>query len=93
VPEESSPHSEPRLLPTSVVGSYPQPDWLIDRGRLASRLPPRIRALELWRGAPLADLENELGPPDEDMVAEALASLDSIDAKQPKPSTRHAVEC
>ena len=49
MPEESSPHSEPRLLPTSVVGSYPQPDWLIDRGRLASRLPPRIRALELWR--------------------------------------------
>jgi 5-methyltetrahydropteroyltriglutamate--homocysteine methyltransferase len=32
-----------------VVGSYPQPDWLIDRARLASRLPPRIRALELWR--------------------------------------------
>ena len=32
-----------------MVGSYPQPDWLIDRGRLASRLPPRIRALALWR--------------------------------------------
>jgi 5-methyltetrahydropteroyltriglutamate--homocysteine methyltransferase len=32
-----------------VVGSYPQPDWLIDRARLAARLPPRIRALELWR--------------------------------------------
>ena len=38
-----------KLLPTSVVGSYPQPDWLIDRGRLGSRLPPRVRALELWR--------------------------------------------
>src|SRR6478672_5581776 len=38
-----------KLLPTSVVGSYPQPDWLIDRARLGSRLPPRIRALELWR--------------------------------------------
>ena len=42
-------HAQPRLLPTSVVGSYPQPEWLIDRARLASRLPPRIRALELWR--------------------------------------------
>jgi 5-methyltetrahydropteroyltriglutamate--homocysteine methyltransferase len=37
------------LLPTTVVGSYPQPDWLIDRDRLGSRLPPRIRATELWR--------------------------------------------
>jgi 5-methyltetrahydropteroyltriglutamate--homocysteine methyltransferase len=32
-----------------VVGSYPQPDWLIDRGRLGDRLPPRVRARELWR--------------------------------------------
>jgi 5-methyltetrahydropteroyltriglutamate--homocysteine methyltransferase len=39
----------PPLLPTTVVGSYPQPDWLIDRGRLDSRLPPRVRARELWR--------------------------------------------
>ena len=37
------------LLTTSVVGSYPQPDWLIDRDKLGSRLPPRVRALELWR--------------------------------------------
>jgi 5-methyltetrahydropteroyltriglutamate--homocysteine methyltransferase len=37
-----------RLL-TTVVGSYPQPDWLIDRGRLGDRLPPRVRARELWR--------------------------------------------
>jgi 5-methyltetrahydropteroyltriglutamate--homocysteine methyltransferase len=44
-----TPHSQPSLLPTSVVGSYPQPEWLIDRARLASRLPPRVRALELWR--------------------------------------------
>jgi len=40
------------LLPTTVVGSYPQPDWLIDRSRLGSRLPPRVRASELWRVAP-----------------------------------------
>jgi 5-methyltetrahydropteroyltriglutamate--homocysteine methyltransferase len=36
---------------TTVVGSYPQPDWLIDRKRLGERLPPRVRARELWRVA------------------------------------------
>jgi 5-methyltetrahydropteroyltriglutamate--homocysteine methyltransferase len=36
-------------LPTTVVGSYPQPAWLIDRERLGDRLPPRVRARELWR--------------------------------------------
>ncbi|HEV7612330.1 MAG TPA: hypothetical protein VGO37_10670 [Steroidobacteraceae bacterium] len=41
-----------RLLPTTIVGSYPQPEWLIDRSRLASRFPPRVRARELWRVAP-----------------------------------------
>jgi 5-methyltetrahydropteroyltriglutamate--homocysteine methyltransferase len=37
-----------RLL-TTVVGSYPQPEWLVDRRNLQSRLPPRIRAREIWR--------------------------------------------
>lgn len=37
------------LLPTSLVGSYCQPDWLIDRKKLAGRFPPRTRAKELWR--------------------------------------------
>lgn len=37
------------LLPTSLVGSYAQPDWLIDREKLAGRFPPRTRAIELWR--------------------------------------------
>ncbi|MGH3101637.1 MAG: 5-methyltetrahydropteroyltriglutamate--homocysteine methyltransferase, partial [Thermoleophilia bacterium] len=36
-------------LVTTVVGSYPQPEWLIDRERLGDRLPPRVRARELWR--------------------------------------------
>jgi len=36
-------------LQTSVIGSYPQPDWLIDRERLGERLPPRVRARELWQ--------------------------------------------
>ncbi len=39
-------------LLTSLVGSYAQPDWLIDRSRLAGRFPPRVRAKELWRVAP-----------------------------------------
>jgi 5-methyltetrahydropteroyltriglutamate--homocysteine methyltransferase len=38
-----------RLFPTSLVGSYPQPEWLIDREKLAGRFPPRVRARELWR--------------------------------------------
>jgi 5-methyltetrahydropteroyltriglutamate--homocysteine methyltransferase len=37
------------LFPTMLVGSYPQPDWLIDRERLAGRFPPRVRMRELWR--------------------------------------------
>ncbi len=40
------------LLPTSLVGSYPQPDWLIDRGKLGKQMPPRVRARELWRVDP-----------------------------------------
>ena len=41
-----------KLLPTSLVGSYAQPDWLIDRKKLAGRFPPRVRAKELWRVTP-----------------------------------------
>ncbi len=37
------------LLPTTVVGSYPQPDWLVDRQKLLARLPPRVRATDVWR--------------------------------------------
>ena len=37
------------VITTTVVGSYPQPEWLIDRDRLRDRLPPRVRAKELWR--------------------------------------------
>src|SRR6185503_19173050 len=41
-----------KLFPTSLVGSYAQPDWLIDRAKLAARFPPRVRARELWRVQP-----------------------------------------
>jgi 5-methyltetrahydropteroyltriglutamate--homocysteine methyltransferase len=40
------------LLPTTHVGSYPQPKWLIDREKLEGRLPPRVRASDLWRVDP-----------------------------------------
>src|SRR5437899_5605698 len=49
------------LFPTTLVGSYPQPEWLIDRAKLAGRLPPRVRAKELWRIPEpyLADAQND----------------------------------
>jgi 5-methyltetrahydropteroyltriglutamate--homocysteine methyltransferase len=49
------------LFPTSLVGSYPQPDWLIDRKKLSGRFPPRTRARELWRVAPeyLEEAQND----------------------------------
>ncbi|MBI4593548.1 MAG: cobalamin-independent methionine synthase II family protein [Candidatus Rokubacteria bacterium] len=37
------------MLLTTVVGSYPQPDWLLDRENLKKRLPPRVRDREIWR--------------------------------------------
>ena len=37
------------LFPTTLVGSFPQPDWLIDRDKLGKRFPPRLRAKERWR--------------------------------------------
>ena len=40
------------ILPTTIVGSLPQPDWLIDRARLLVALPPRVRMRDLWRVAP-----------------------------------------
>jgi 5-methyltetrahydropteroyltriglutamate--homocysteine methyltransferase len=49
------------LFPTSLVGSFAQPDWLIDRAALAGRFPPRVRARELWRPAPeyLAEAQDD----------------------------------
>ena len=66
------------LFPTSLVGSYPQPDWLIDRGRLAGRFPPRVRARELWRVAPqyLAEAQRD-------------ATLLAIDRKSTRLNSSH----
>jgi 5-methyltetrahydropteroyltriglutamate--homocysteine methyltransferase len=38
-----------KLLPTTVVGSYPQPDWLVDRAMLKSQTVPRVRLAAIWR--------------------------------------------
>jgi 5-methyltetrahydropteroyltriglutamate--homocysteine methyltransferase len=67
--EESVPAS-PSLLPTTVVGSYPQPDWLIDR-RLLSADVPRIRRPELWRVSPLF-----LGEAQDDAASLAIRDME-----------------
>jgi 5-methyltetrahydropteroyltriglutamate--homocysteine methyltransferase len=58
-------------LATTVVGSYPQPDWLIDRKGLGSRLPPRVRALELWRVS-----EAHLGQAQDDATRLAVSDME-----------------
>lgn len=45
-----------KLLPTTLVGSYPQPNWLVDKEFMLSKKPPRVRLREVWR-IPEADLE------------------------------------
>src|SRR5215203_1074648 len=37
------------LLPTTVVGSYPQPDWLVDREMMLANIVPRVRLRQMWR--------------------------------------------
>src|ERR1700722_6245212 len=66
------------LFPTTLVGSYPQPDWLIDREKLAGRFPPRVRALELWRGGPASPEEAPQDAPLLAIRAQQDAGLDII---------------
>ena len=49
------------LFPTGLVGSYAQPEWLIDRAKLAGRFPPRVRVQTLWRPSPetLAEAQDD----------------------------------
>ncbi len=49
------------ILPTSLVGSLPQPDWLVDRENLRGRFPPRVRAREIWKvpAAVLAEAQDD----------------------------------
>jgi len=59
------------LLPTTVVGSYPQPDWLIDRDKLTHQGPVRVRAQELWRVP-----EPWLGAAQDDATRLAIADME-----------------
>ena len=60
-------------IPTTLVGSFPQPDWLIDRDRLLSNLPPRVRAKELWRVP-----EPFLAAAQDDATALAIRDLERV---------------
>jgi 5-methyltetrahydropteroyltriglutamate--homocysteine methyltransferase len=66
------------LFPTSLVGSYPQPEWLIDRAKLADRFPPRVRARELWRLQPPHLAEAQLDATLLAIRAQERAGLDII---------------
>jgi len=61
------------LIPTTLVGSYPQPDWLIDRDRLLGTLPARVRAKELWRIP-----EPYLAQAQDDATALAIRDLERV---------------
>ena len=64
------------LFPTTLVGSYPQPEWLIDRKKLAGRFPPRVRARELWR--PAGSSRKRRTTPHRAIRAQEEAGLDII---------------
>jgi 5-methyltetrahydropteroyltriglutamate--homocysteine methyltransferase len=70
------------LFPTTIVGSFPQPDWLIDREKLAGRFPPRVRARELWRIPP--QYLNEAQEIRRESYSNRFATaLDGVDLDQP----------
>jgi 5-methyltetrahydropteroyltriglutamate--homocysteine methyltransferase len=66
------------VLPTSLVGSYAQPDWLIDRAQLAGRFPPRVRAQQLWRVPPDLLAQAQDDATELAIRAQELAGLDII---------------
>jgi 5-methyltetrahydropteroyltriglutamate--homocysteine methyltransferase len=66
------------LFPTSLVGSYAQPDWLIDRERLSHRFPPRVRARELWRVDPAYLAQAQRDATELAIRAQERAGLDII---------------
>ena len=68
------------LLPTTVIGSYPQPDWLVDREKLRGSLPPRVRARDLWRIP-----EPFLAQAQDDATALAILDLERAGPVTPHP--------
>jgi len=63
-----------KLFPTTVVGSYPQPDWLIDREKLKERGVPRVRVAEVWRVA-----EPYLTDAQDDATLLAIRAMEQLD--------------
>src|SRR5262245_45001965 len=59
------------LLPTTLVGSYPQPDWLVDKEVLLGHGPPRVRMKEVWRVA-----EPHLEQAQDDATRLAIADME-----------------
>src|SRR3977135_3120111 len=73
------------LFPTTLVGSYPQPEWLIDRQKLAGRFPPRVRAKELWRVP-----EAHLAEAQDDATLLAIRAQEQAGIRNATPSPRCA---
>ena len=63
-----------RLIPTTVVGSYPQPDWLVDRAMLKAHVVPRVRLTKVWR-VPTEFLEQA----QDDATLVAIREMESAD--------------
>jgi len=61
------------MLETTVVGSFPQPEWLLDRERLRAQAPPRIRARDLWRVA-----EQFLAQAQDDATVLAIQAMEDV---------------
>ena len=60
------------LIPTTLVGSYPQPEWLVDNSKLMDNAPPRIRMTDVWRPAP-----DELEAAQDEAVRQAVRDMES----------------
>src|SRR3954462_366613 len=71
------PTAETRI-PTSLVGSYAQPSWLLDRDKLRGRFPPRVRARELWRVDPAYLEEAQDDAPRLAILDQERAGLDIV---------------
>jgi 5-methyltetrahydropteroyltriglutamate--homocysteine methyltransferase len=61
------------LLPTTLVGSYPQPEWLIDRAKLSKQVP-RVRMADLWLVP-----EDKLEAKQDEATLEAIADQERAD--------------
>ena len=81
----------PKLFPTSLVGSYPQPDWLVDHKVLKSQTVPRVRLTQMWRVA-----EPYLEQAQDDATLIAIRAQEEAEAeisREHRPATVGGFEC